>query len=94
MYPLCNESTEVHQAKSLCAIARRLFIKADMQRFAFLIRPKEREALKRLSEAMDRSEGAVLRTLIRQAEHGLLLPADPQPPDLPQPGPREVRHAS
>jgi hypothetical protein len=51
---------------------------SDKRRFGFLIRPKEREALKRLSEAMDRSEGAVLRTLIRQAERDI-LPADLAP---------------
>lgn len=51
----------------------------DKQRFAFLIRPKEREALKRLSEVMDRSEGAVLRTLIRRAERRLQTTDQPQP---------------
>jgi hypothetical protein len=52
---------------------------SDKQRFSFLIRSKEREVLRRLSEAMDRSEGAVLRTLIRQAERSLMdavLPLD------------------
>jgi hypothetical protein len=62
----------------------------DKQRFAFLIRPNEREILKRLSEAMDRSEGATLRTLIRQA--GKELGKTPARADLPcDKTPAEVR---
>lgn len=48
---------------------------SDKTRFMFLIRPSEREALKRLAEAFDRSEGATLRLLIRNASRlGLITP--------------------
>jgi len=39
------------------------------QRFTFLIRRDERAILKHLSQVMDRSEAATLRTLIRRAAH-------------------------
>jgi len=60
-------------------------------RFSFLLRPGEMTALKRIAEVMDRSQGATLRTLIREAARE--LPADPTPV-APQPSPVvEVEHA-
>jgi hypothetical protein len=53
----------------------------DKVRFSFLLRPGEVKALKRIAESMDRSQGAALRTLIRERAQELeragLLAADP-----------------
>lgn len=46
----------------------------NKQRFTFLIRPDEREALKDMARKIDRSEAATLRLLIREAARGLLTP--------------------
>lgn len=43
----------------------------NKKRFTFLIRPEERKALRELAQATDRSEGATIRQLIRQASKGL-----------------------
>jgi hypothetical protein len=43
----------------------------DKQRFSFLLRPDERATLRMLAELADRSEGATLRQLIRQAAREL-----------------------
>jgi len=55
---------------------------SDRIRFQVLLRPQEAVALKRIAEAMDRSQGAALRTLIRnharELEQAGLL-ADPAP---------------
>lgn len=40
---------------------------SDKKHFTFLIRLEERETLKRISKATERSEGATLRWLIREA---------------------------
>jgi hypothetical protein len=63
---------------------------ADKLRFSFLMRPREAEALKRIAESMDRSQGAALRTLIRKADREIeragLLPTDTTPtPSTAQP---------
>lgn len=54
---------------------------SDKLRFSFLMRPREAEALKRIAEAMDRSQGAALRTLIRKADRELYdpTPINPSP---------------
>ncbi len=44
---------------------------SDKVPFTFLIRDDERAELKRLAKSMDRSEGATLRLLIRQATRDL-----------------------
>ncbi len=44
---------------------------ADKRRFSFLMRQREAEALKRIAEVMDRSQGAALRILIRRADREL-----------------------
>lgn len=41
------------------------------QRFTFFLRPDERLQLQRLAELADRSQGAMLRYLIRQAAREL-----------------------
>ena len=50
----------------------------EKRRFSFLLRPDERAALQHLARTTDRSQGATLRRLIRQAasERGL-WPPDP-----------------
>jgi hypothetical protein len=40
---------------------------SDKQSFSFLIRPSERQALKAMAQHAERSESAMVRTLIREA---------------------------
>jgi len=58
---------------------------SDKVRFSFLLRPGEYADLGRIAEAMDRSRGAALRTLIRERSRGLLpvdaTPAQPATPN-------------
>lgn len=46
---------------------------SEKKRFSMLLRPDERVALRRLAKLFDRSEGAMVRQLIRLSaqEHGL-----------------------
>ncbi len=53
------------------------------KRFSFLIRPEEREILQELSKKMDRSAGAVIRTLLRNEGRHLLTPKYEDPVSLP-----------
>jgi len=53
---------------------------SDKRPFTFLIRPSERVALRTLARNSERSEGAVLRLLIREAARELVKRTDEQPP--------------
>jgi len=66
----------------------------DKRRFSFLLRPDERTALQRLARISDRSQGATLRYLIRQAAkvHDLWPLPNPDTQDRPTET-EEVRHA-
>lgn len=57
-----------------------------MVRFAFLLRPGERAALKQMAKAAERSESAMLRTLIREAARarGIMPTAEEMMKDLHQ----------
>ena len=66
----------------------------DKRRFSFLLRPNERTALLRLAQISDRSQGATLRRLIRQAAqvHDLWPLPNPTTQDR-RAETKEVRHA-
>ena len=51
---------------------------SNKERFSFLLRPEERADLQRLAAEVDRSQGATLRLLIRQAAREQCGPRTPE----------------